>query len=205
MTTGKTIPLIYIQTFVSKVMSLLLNTLSRFVIAFLPRSKCLNFITAVTIHSDFGAQEKRICHWFHFLPFYLPQSDGTGCHDLSFFNVEFKAIFFTLLFTLIKRLFSSSLLSAIRVVSSAYMMLLFLLAVLISACDSSILTFHMMYSAYKLNKQGDSTALSYCFPTSEPVHFSISGCGCCFLICIQVSQEAGKVICYSHLFKNFPQ
>ena len=141
-------------------MSLLLNTLSRFVIAFLPRSKCLNFITAVTIHSDFGAQEKRICHWFHFLPFYLPQSDGTGCHDLSFFNVEFKAIFFTLLFTLIKRLFSSSLLSAIRGVSSAYMMLLFLLAVLISACDSSILTFHMMYSAYKLNKQGDNTALS---------------------------------------------
>ena len=86
---------LYIRIFVSKVMSLLLNTLSRFVIAFLPRSRCLNFITAVTIHSDFGAQEKKICHWFHFLPFYLPQSDGTGCHDLSFFNVEFKAIFFT--------------------------------------------------------------------------------------------------------------
>ena len=52
MTTGKTIALT-IQTFVTKVMSLLFNMLSRFVIAFLPRSKCLNFMTAVTICSDF--------------------------------------------------------------------------------------------------------------------------------------------------------
>ena len=33
----------------------------------------------------------------------------------------------------------------------------------------------------------------------------MSGSNCCFLTCIQVSQGAGKVICYSHLFKNFPQ
>ena len=39
----------------------------------------------------------------------------------------------------------------------------------------------------------------------EPVSCSLSGSNCCFLICIQVSQEAGKVIRYSHLFKNFPQ
>ena len=82
--------------------------------------------------------------------------------------------------------------------------MLFLLEVLISACDSSSPTFHMIYSAYKLNKQGANTALSYCFPNSEPVHFSISGYTCCFLICVRVSQESGKVICYSHLFKNFP-
>ena len=56
MTTGKTIVLT-IWTFVSKVMSLLFNTLFRFVIAFLPRSKHLNFMAAVTICSDFGAQE----------------------------------------------------------------------------------------------------------------------------------------------------
>ena len=58
-------------------------------------------------------------------------------------------------FTLIKRLFSSSSLSAIKVVSFAYLrLLIFLLAVLIPACASSAWAFHMMYSAYKLNKQG---------------------------------------------------
>ena len=88
MTTGKIIAWT-IQTFVSKVMSLLFNMLSRFVIVFLPRSKCLNFVAAVTIHSDYGAQEKKICHCFHFFPIYLPWSDGTGCHDLSFLNAEF--------------------------------------------------------------------------------------------------------------------
>ena len=61
MTTGKTIALT-IQTSVGKVITLLLNMLSRFVIAFLPRGKCLNFMAAVTIHSDFGAQEiKSVC------------------------------------------------------------------------------------------------------------------------------------------------
>ena len=60
MTVGKTITLT-IQTFVSKVMSLLFNTLSRFVIATLPRSKAAsNFLAAVIIHSDFGAQENEI-------------------------------------------------------------------------------------------------------------------------------------------------
>ena len=64
MTTGKTIALT-IQTLVNKVMSLLFSTLSRFVIAFLPRSKCLHFMTEVTIYSDFGVQENKICHCFH--------------------------------------------------------------------------------------------------------------------------------------------
>ena len=67
MTTGKTMALT-IQTFVVKVMFLLFNTLSGFVIAFLPRSKCLNFEAAVTVHSDFGAQEIKVCHCFHFPP-----------------------------------------------------------------------------------------------------------------------------------------
>ena len=57
----------------------------------------------------------------------------------------------------IKRLFSSSLLSAIRVVSSAYLgLLIFLPAILIPACASSSPAFHMIYSEYKLNKQGES-------------------------------------------------
>ena len=48
------------------------------------------------------------------------------------------------------------------------------------------------------------TALKYSFPNFEPVCCSLSGSTCCFLTCIQVSQEAGKVVWYSHLFKNFP-
>ena len=45
----------------------------------------------------------------------------------------------------------------------------------------------------------------YSFPNFEPVRFLMSGSNCCFLTCIQVSQEAGKVVWYFHLFKNFPQ
>ena len=59
MTTGKTIALTR-RTFVGKVMSLLLNMLSRLVINFLPRSKSLNFMAAVTICSDFGAQKNKV-------------------------------------------------------------------------------------------------------------------------------------------------
>ena len=69
MTTGKTIALTRL-TFVGKVM--LFNTLSRFIITFLLRSKCLNFVATVTVHSDFGAQKNKIWHCFHFFPFYLP-------------------------------------------------------------------------------------------------------------------------------------
>ena len=49
------------------------------------------------------------------------------------------------------------------------------------------------------------TALTYTFPSVEPVHCSVSNSKCCFLTCIHISQEAGKVAWYSHLFKNFPQ
>ena len=45
----------------------------------------------------------------------------------------------------------------------------------------------------------------YSFPNLEPVCCSMSSSNCCFLTCIQSSQEAGKVIWYSYLFKNFPQ
>ena len=64
MTTGKTIALT-IWTFVDKVMSLLFNMLSRMVIAFLPRSNHLNFMATVTICSNFGAQESKVCQCFH--------------------------------------------------------------------------------------------------------------------------------------------
>ena len=76
-TTGKTIALTK-WTFVGKVMSLLFNMLSRLVIAFLPRSRRLfNFMALVTICSDFGTQENKVCHYFHCFLIYLPWSDGT--------------------------------------------------------------------------------------------------------------------------------
>ena len=72
MTTGKTIVLT-IRNFVGKEMSLFFfNMLSRLVIAFLPRRKHLLFMAAVTICSDFGAQENKVCHCFHCFPLYLP-------------------------------------------------------------------------------------------------------------------------------------
>ena len=45
----------------------------------------------------------------------------------------------------------------------------------------------------------------YSFPYLEPVCCSLFGSNCCFLTCIQISQEAGKMVQYSHLLKNFPQ
>ena len=45
----------------------------------------------------------------------------------------------------------------------------------------------------------------YSFPNLEPISCSMSDSNCCFLTCIQISQEASKVVWYSHLLKNFPQ
>ena len=82
MTTGK-ITALTTQTFVGQVMSLLFNTLCRFLIAFLPRSKC------VLILWPQSPQENKVCHCFHYFPIYLPWNDGIRCYDLCFFNVEF--------------------------------------------------------------------------------------------------------------------
>ena len=68
MTTGKATALTR-WTFVGKVMSLGFNMLPRLVIPYLPRSKCLNFMAAVTICSDSGAQRNKVCHCF---PIYFP-------------------------------------------------------------------------------------------------------------------------------------
>ena len=84
---------------------------------------------------------------------------------------------------------------------------MFLPAILIPACASSSLAFCMIYSAQKLNKQGENiyTALMYSFPNLEPVCCSTSGSNCCFLTCTQISQETGQVVWDSHLLKNFLQ
>ena len=84
MTTGKTIALTR-QTFVDKVMSLLLNMLSRLVITFLPRSKH-PLISWLHSPSAVILEPKKIV--WHCFPIYFPWSDGTRCHDLRFLNVE---------------------------------------------------------------------------------------------------------------------
>ena len=132
--------------------------LSRFVIDFLPRGKHL-LISWLRSPSAVILEPKKI------------KSDTVSilfpsiCHDVMGLDamilvlrmLSFKPAFSLSSFTFIKRLFSSSLSSAIRVVSSAYLrLLIFLPGNLIPACASSCPDFHMMYSAYKLNKQGDS-------------------------------------------------
>ena len=87
MTAGKIIALTR-WTFVGKVMSLLLNMLSKLVITLFPRSKCL---LISWLHSPFAViwepKKTKVWHCFYCFPIYFPWSDGTGCHDLSFLNV----------------------------------------------------------------------------------------------------------------------
>ena len=83
-TTGKTIALT-IWTFVSRVMSAFQHII--YICHSFPAEKQMSsdFMAAVTIHSDFRAQEEEICHYFNLSPLYLLWSIGAGCHDLSCF------------------------------------------------------------------------------------------------------------------------
>ena len=136
-------------------MSLLFNMLSRLIITFLPRSKHL------------------LISWLHSPPAVILEPhkikslsvSPSICHEvmgpdaviLVFWMLSFKPTFSLSSFTFIKRLFSSSSLSATRVVSSVYLRLvIFLPVILIPACASSSPAFLMIYSADKLNKQGDN-------------------------------------------------
>ena len=139
-------------------MSLLFNMQSRLVIAFLPRSKCLLISWLQSPSAVIWGPQK-------IKPFTVSIVSLSICHEMMrpdamifvFWLLSFKPAFWLSSFTFIKRFFSFSLLSAIRVISSACLRLLvFLLAILIPACASSRPAFCMMYSAYKLNKQGDS-------------------------------------------------
>jgi len=138
-----------VWTFICKVMSLM----SSFVIACLPRNKHLLISWLVSLSTVILEQKKLKSITAYSFSFYLPWSDGTTCHDLSFL-LSFKLAFSFSSFTLIKRFFRSSSISAIRVVLSAYLrLLIFLLAILIPDYDSSSQIFRMIYSTQKLNKQ----------------------------------------------------
>ena len=156
MTTGKTIALTR-RNFVGKVMSLPFNMLSRLVLAFLPRSKHL-LISWLQSPSAVIVEPKKIKSVTVSIVSLSICHEVTGWDAMIFiFLKSFKPTFSLSSFTFIKRLFISSLLSAISVVSSAYLrLLIFLLAILILACASSSPAFCMMYSAYKLNKQDEN-------------------------------------------------
>ena len=167
MTTGKTIALTR-QTFVGKVMSLLFNMLSRLVITFRPRSKCL-LISWLQAPSTVILEPPKIKSdtVSTVSPYISHEVMGPDAMILVFWMLRFKPTFPLSSFTFIKRLVSSSSLSAIRVVSSAYLRLLvFLPAIVIPACASSSPVFLMMYSAGKLNKQGENIQP---WPTPFPI------------------------------------
>ena len=106
MTTGKTTALT-IWAFVGKVMSLPSNMLSRITWALLPRSKhFFNFMTAVTSHSDFGAQENKVSHCFHFPPSICHEVMGLDVMILVLWMLSFNPAFSHFSFTFIKGLFS---------------------------------------------------------------------------------------------------
>ena len=157
MTTGKTIAFTE-WNFVGKVMSLLFNMLSRLIITFLPRNKCL-LISWLQSPSAVILELQKIksATVSTVNPSIWHEVMGPDAMILVFWMLSFKLTFSFSSFTFIKRLFSSSSLSAIRVISSAYLrLLIFLPAILIPVCASSSPAFLMMYSAQKLGKQGDN-------------------------------------------------
>ena len=114
-------------------------------------------MATVTVCNAFGAPQNKICQCFYFIPSICHEVMGPNAMILVVWMLSFKPTFSLFSFTFIKRLFSSSSLSAVRVVSYAYLrLLIFLPAILIPACASSSPAFPLMYSVEKLNKQGDS-------------------------------------------------
>ena len=147
-------------------MSLFFNILSRFVIAPSKEQTSFNSVSAVTVHSDFKNQESKTCHRF---PSICHEVMGQAAIILVFCMSSFKPAFSLSCFTAIKKPFRSSSLSAVRVLLSAYLWLLFLPTILI-LCDSSSPTIHMMYSTQMLliNKQDYNIHLVVMYKTCKP-------------------------------------
>ena len=139
-------------------MSLLFNTLSSLVITFLPRSKHL-LISRLQSWSAVILEDKKIKSVIVSIisPSICHEVMGLDAIILVSWMLSFKPTFSLFFFTFIKRLFSSSLSAISAVSSSAYLrLLIFLLAILLPAWASSSPAFLMIYSAHKLNKQGDT-------------------------------------------------
>ena len=152
-------------------------------------------MAAVTICSDFGAQKNKVWHCFYCFPIYLLWGDGTRCHIFIFWMLRFKPTFSLSSFTFIKRLFSSTSLSAKRVVLSAYLVI----DISPGNLDSSLCFFQPSVSHDVLCIQvkwagWQYIVLMYSFSNFEPVHCSLSCSNCCYLACIQNSQETYRVV-----------
>ena len=172
--------------------------LSRLVITFLPRSKRLLISWLQSPSAVILEPKNKVSHVSTVSASISHEVMEPDAIILVFWMLSCKPTFSLSSVTFPRKLFSS-LLYAIRVVSSAYLrLLIFLPAILISACASSSPGFLMMCSVFQLNKQGDNIQPWH---TPFPIwNQSVVPCPV-----LQVSQQAGQVVWYSHLFKNFPQ
>ena len=165
-TTGKNLTLT-VRTFVAKwCICFLISYLDLTV--FLPRSKLL-LLSWLQSQSTVILEPMKMKFVIssHFSPSICHEEMGPDAMISVFWMLSFKLGFLLSSFTFIKRIFSSSLLSVIRVVSTAYLrLLIFLPEIFTPAYDSSSLAFCLMYCAYKLNKQGDNMQLCH---TSFPI------------------------------------
>ena len=190
-------------------MSLLFNTLSRWVIAFLLRSKHLLIswlqapsavilepkeIKSVTVSTVFPS----ICH----------EVIGLDAMILVFWKLSFKTTFSLSSFTFSKRLFSSSFLYAFCHMAGV-ICISKVIAISPGNLDYSLCFFqpsilHDVLCIYVKQPGWQYTTLMYFFPNFEPVCCFMSGSNGCFLPYIGISQKAGKMVWYSQLLKNFP-
>ena len=132
---------------------------------------------------------------------------GPDARILVLWMLSFKLPFSLSSFTFIKRLFSSSRISANRLMSSAYLRFWYfsqqpwfqLVLHPAQHFQHDVLCIEVKQAEWQY------TALTYSFLNLDPIRCSMSGSNCFFLICLQVSQEAGKVVWYFYHFQNFPQ
>ena len=185
-------------------MGLLSYMLFKCVISFLPKSKCLNFrlqSPSAVILEPKKIKSVNICI---VSPSIFHEVMGPNAMILVFWMLSFKSACSLTSYTFNQRLFSSSSISAISLVSYVYLRLLLFLTILIPVCASSSPALHMMYSAYKLNKQDDNIQ-PWCTPFiawNQSIIPWFHVCSkCCVLTCIQISEEAVKVVWYFHLLK----
>ena len=175
MTTGKTIALTR-WTFVGKVTSLLFNILSRLIIAFLPRSKCLLSSWLQSPSAVISEPKKIVSYCFHYFSIYCHEVMGLDAMILVFWMLSFNPTVSLSSFTFMKRLFSSSLLCRKGTAICISEVIDIFPEIFIPAYASSSTAFCILYSAYKLNRQGDNIQpWMYSFLNLEPVCSSMSG------------------------------
>ena len=159
-------------------------------------------MAAVTVYSDFGTQEEKICHFFHFSPSICHEVIGLHAMIFVFWMLSFKPTFSLSSSTLIKRFFLVPLLFLplecyhLHIRGCWYFCWKSLFLIVIH------LAWHLAW--YSLSRSYISrwqfTALMYSFPNFKPVCCSMSGSNCWLLTWTQVSQGIGKMVWYFTLF-----